>query len=221
MESIVRVEQKPIVTEPRITFDQPVKHVEVQQTESRSATIEKTPPTTSEQPRVVPQPVRSMGNLSRTPAQASNEFSSTGLITPTREGEKRKRKRKRKKKTGDSSVNRESITVQLSQPGQTISLKSLQEQKRPEWTEQSRKEQTSVVTKLVEKTVEQSIEQPVAKTVEPIVNKQTSVVIKQVEKTVEQPTEQPVAKSVEPVVQKPIEQSTSGKLYIGQSIKFE
>jgi DNA-directed RNA polymerase subunit RPC12/RpoP len=221
MESIVRVEQKPIVTESRITFDQPVKHVEVQQTESRSATIEKTPPTTSEQPRVVPQPVRSMGNLSRTPAQASNEFSSTGLITPTREGEKRKRKRKRKKKTGDSSVNRESITVQLSQPGQTISLKSLQEQKRPEWTEQSRKEQTSVVTKLVEKTVEQSIEQPVAKTVEPIVNKQTSVVIKQVEKTVEQPTEQPVAKSVEPVVQKPIEQSTSGKLYIGQSIKFE
>lgn len=136
--------------------------------------------------QTAPQPPRPMGNLSRTPAQTSNEPQPTGSVAPSAEGEKRKRKRKRKKKTGDSSVHRESITAQLSQPGQTISLKSLQEQKRPE------KQETQPVVS-AQKVEAASLMPP------------PSVV----QKPAEQPTEKPIVKPA------------SGKLHIGQSIKFE
>ncbi|MCX6714905.1 MAG: type IV secretion system DNA-binding domain-containing protein [Candidatus Uhrbacteria bacterium] len=204
---VVRVEQKPVVVN---TPSEPVIRVP-QESKPQSQPLvpargQVSPPITT--------PVRPMGNLSRVPSQTTNEPQAPHSAAPVLEGEKRKRKRKRKKKTGtglespQSSAHspgtpraserisdtraqevRREITTQLSQTGQTISLKSLQEQKRPERQEPR-------------------VEVPHAPIVtEPIV--------------VPPPDTKPVEVPVEKPAEKSPEQPTSGKLHVGQSVKFD
>ena len=232
----VRVESKPTPVVSSISFDQPAPAFK---TAERAEQTER--PTLNQQVplKTAPQVARPMGNLSRTPSQTSNEIQLTGSSAPVGEGEKRKRKRKRKKKTGDGLnvgsvgattsstipsrpserpsdtqtqvARREIVSSQLSQPGQTISLKTLQEQVRPERQERTESPKpaaavstTSVRSESVQRT-ETRAEVPVAPIVQPVARVE--------EKPVERPVEKPA--------EKPAEKSTSGKLYIGQSIKFE
>lgn len=130
------------------------------------------------------QPPKQMGNLTRTPAQASNEprptLATDGMGPATEE--RRKRKRNRHKKSGtNNGVSTQSIVTQLSQPGQTVSLRTLQEQTRPQKIE---------TPQIPSPVVPPRIETPQP----PVVPQQT---------------------------QKPAEKTVSGKLHVGQSIKFE
>ena len=176
----VQVESKPIVvqtpvanvSESRISFDEPVR-ADSNISQSRPAPAVQTSSEPKPQPPVVtprpstPQPPRPMGNLSRTPSQSSNEGQG-GEGGNGGEGEKRKRKRKRKKSGGAGSVtventgnvNRERVVSQLSQPGQTITLKSLQEQKRPE--SKPVVPQARPIENPVEKPAEKPVLKPVA-----------------------------------------------------------
>ena len=159
---------------------------------------------------VQPQAPRPMGNLSRTPSQTSNEPHPAEVKDGQGEGEKRKRKRKRKKSGGagrlpDGSVNREAVVAQLAQPGQTISLKSLQEQARPH----------PVETPQPHSAVRSESPQPVAAP-QPVRENPAPVVAQPVREVVA-----PVAPPVVNVVEKPVEKPTTGKLHVGQSVRFE
>jgi len=171
-EPVVQEEKKEIISEPVIK--QEIAHVVVEVPQPKIVEPVLEQKMSFSQPKE-PSQTKPIGNLSRTPAHASNEQAPTTELVRSEEGRKRKRKR-HKKKPGEST-DHTAIAAQLSQPGQTISLKSLQEQRKPT------QENTVSVTEV----------KPVA----------------------------PIVLPVQTPQQKPADKPTSGKLYVGQSIKFE